>query len=152
MGRDDSRPIMVISVVPSYNCADSNLICPPNQVSPCCGFFPTTRMTGIPINSIRPKNPPFSVFHGNRPKWWNSTSDHESDGRFWIEKPKFLFAFHSYHRSISLSDRQTDGWTMCTITIAGPHIVVGQLIRHSTNITIWHNMKLHSVIWDSNIM
>jgi len=32
-------------------------------------------------------------------------------------------------------DRQTDGWTMQTITIAGPHIVVGLLImqRQKTN-------------------
>jgi len=33
---------------------------------------------------------------------------------------------------ISACDRQTDGWTVWTITIAGPHIVVGQLIIPKT--------------------
>jgi len=51
------------------------------------------------------------------PKWQNRTFDRESDGRFWIGKPKFLsIAFHSNHRSISLSIGdihlwQTDGLT-----------------------------------------
>jgi len=60
------------------------------------------------------------------------------DGRCWIGKAKFLFTFHSNHTSISLSfrysrvtDRQTHrhGRTTWTISIAGPHIVAGQLVR-----------------------
>jgi len=42
-------------------------------------------------------------------------TDRESDGRFWIGKPGFLFKFSSNHASISLSFGdiriwQTDGW------------------------------------------
>jgi len=50
------------------------------------------------------------------PKWRNRTSDRESNSRFWIGKPSFLFEFPSNHMSISLSFGyihiwQTDGWT-----------------------------------------
>jgi len=78
------------------------------------------------------------------PKWRNRTSDRESDGRFWIWKPSFLFEFPSNHTSISLSFRdihvwqsvrQTDRRTTWTITIAGPCIVEGQL-RGETNVSI----------------
>jgi len=58
------------------------------------------------------------------------------DGRFRIWKPKFLVAFHSNHRSMSLSFGdirmwQTDRRTTRTIPIVGPHIVAGQLTRTS---------------------
>jgi len=54
------------------------------------------------------------------PKWRNRTFDRESDGRFWIGKPGFLFEFPINHTSISLrTDRETDGRTTRTITIAG---------------------------------
>jgi len=51
------------------------------------------------------------------PEWRNRTSNCESDGRFWIGKPRFQFEFPSNHMSISLSfgdicawqrDRETD--------------------------------------------
>jgi len=36
-------------------------------------------------------------------KWRNLTSDRESDGRFWIGKPGFLFEFPSNYMSVSLN-------------------------------------------------
>jgi len=69
------------------------------------------------------------------PKWQNCTSDRESDGRFWIGRPGFVFEFPSNYMSISLSlgdirVRQTDRRTTRSITIAGPHIVAGEIITH----------------------
>jgi len=51
---------------------------------------------------------PISVTMGEvptrkHPKWRNRTSDREYDGIFEIEKPSFLFAFYSNHKSVSLS-------------------------------------------------
>jgi len=57
MGRDDSWPASVHSLVPSL------------------------------LNSLSEKAT------GKHPEWWNCTSDHESDGRFWLGKPGFLFEF-----------------------------------------------------------
>jgi len=135
MGRDDSWPTTVLSVVPSYSCANSILIGPSQSGFPMSWFFPTARTTRVFLNSTHPQTPPFSFFCSNCPKWRNHTSDCKSNGGFWIRKPKFLFVFCSYRTSIlfrfgdiHMTDRQTDGQTVQTITIAGPHIVAGQLI------------------------
>jgi len=88
------------------------------------------------------------------PKLQNRTSDPESNGRLWIGKPRFLFEFPSNHMSISLSfedirmwqtDRWTDGRITWTITIAGPHIVAGQLIISYKNQPLLHS----TAAWDS---
>jgi len=82
-------------------------------------------------------------------KWRNRTSDRESDGRFWIEKPSSV-SYSSFLVGLTIglsrlvsetfacdreTDRRTDGRTTLTITIAGLHIVAGQLI--SQKITRW---------------
>jgi len=113
--RGDSWPTMVPSVVPTGDCSYRS------------------------IHYIHQPNRPISVWMGKVPtrkhaKWHNRTSDREPDSRFWIGKPGFLFEFPSNHMSILLSFGdirvwQTDGRTTQTITIAGPNIVVGQLIR-----------------------
>jgi len=78
---------------------------------------------------------------GKHPKWRNHTTDRESDGRFWIEKPGYQFELPSNHTSISFSFGdirvwQTDRRTTRTISIAGPHIVAGQLISIFKTISI----------------
>jgi len=114
MTSDERWPATVLSVVPSYSHTNSNLIGNAQSGFPMSWFFSNARTTYVPVNSTRPQNPSLPVFH---PKWQKGTSDHESDGRLWSKKPKFLFAFHSYHRSILLSlgnicvqqsDRRTD--------------------------------------------
>jgi len=101
----------------SHSSTISNLIGPAQSGFPMSWFFPTPTTTCVLVNSTRPQNLPFSVFFGSCPKWQNHTSSHKSEERFGIGNPKFLFAFHSNHRSISLSfgdicdsacDRQTD--------------------------------------------
>jgi len=82
MGHDDSWPATVLSVVPSYSSADSNLIGPAQSGFPMSWFFALLLGRRVLVNSTRPNNLPFSVFCDNRPKWQNRTSDCESDGRF----------------------------------------------------------------------
>jgi len=66
MGRDDSWPAMVPSVMPSL-------------------------WYSLLEKAAR-----------KHPKWQNCTSNRESDGRFCIGKPGFLFEFSSNRASISL--------------------------------------------------
>jgi len=74
MGRDDSSPATVPSVVATGDCSHGS------------------------IHYVHKANRPISVWMGEvstwkHPKWQNRTSDRRSDGRFWIGKPGFLFPY-----------------------------------------------------------
>jgi len=56
-----------------------------------------------PWTPLSPRICHFQFLCGKRTKWWNCTSNHEYDGRYWIGNPKLLFTFHSNNMSISLS-------------------------------------------------
>jgi len=121
MGRDDNWPATVPSVVVwlfSFCFSEAvhttmHTMCTTKQAVPveCLNWwlFPLIHSLG---------QLPISVWMGTLeyPKWRNRTFDRESDGRFWIGKPRFLFEFPSNHTSISLSFGdirvwQTDGRT-----------------------------------------
>jgi len=81
MGRDDSWPTTVLIVGPSGDCSPWSIHQPSRPISVWMGEVSTRK----------------------HPEWQNRTSDRESDGRFWIGKPGFLFEFPSNQMSISLS-------------------------------------------------
>jgi len=92
---------------------------------------PRCRLVTVPTDSFtRPTGQFLSEWAQCQPgNAQNGRTVHrESDRRFCVGKPKFLFVFHSNHRSISLSFRDICvRRTMRTVTIAGHNTAAGQL-------------------------
>jgi len=73
-------------------------------ISPCRGF------PHILLHGYGYQHHYIQLTRKYHPKWWNCTSDRESDGRNSIEKPGFLFEFPSNHTSVSLSFGDNSMW------------------------------------------
>jgi len=113
MRRDDSWPATVPSVMPTGDCSHWS------------------------IHYIHKANRLISVWMGKvptrkHPGWRNRIEDRESDGRFWIGNPGFLFEFISLSfedKPIRVSNRLTDN---ADHYYSWPHIMAGQLITCPT--------------------
>jgi len=134
MGRDDSWSAMLLSVVPSYSHADSNLIGPAHSVSPCHGFFPTTRTTYVPVNSTSPRirlfQSPVVTAQNGRTVLPTTNLLADSESRIQSSYLRFVvtIGLSRWVSKIFTCDRLMEGRTTRTIATAGPHTVASQPI------------------------